>query len=180
MAHFLPVFTTINATQLAELFTKEILDSHLMFRAVDFHLSLHFGVSYLSIWLFNKKLSTGFHPQTDGQTEIVNKSLEQYLLCFLDYQQENWLSLLPVAEFAYNNTTHSSLNSSAFQINYGFHPTINLSIYISNNPHTQEFIVDFKTLVETTQNEMKSAQQQQKRFVNCYQHSHDIKVGTRV
>src|SRR5256714_10914032 len=47
--------------------------------------------------------STSFHPESDGQTERVNQTLEQYLRIYCDYHQDNWSQLLPLAEFVYNN-----------------------------------------------------------------------------
>jgi len=65
------------------------------------------------------KLSTAFHPQTDGQTERVNQKLEQYLRMFIDHRQEQWPEWLGMAEFAYNNKVHSSTRTSPFKVNYG-------------------------------------------------------------
>ena len=48
--------------------------------------------------------STAFHPQTDGQTERVNQSLEQSIRQYCNYEQDNWNDLLPLAEYAYNNS----------------------------------------------------------------------------
>ena len=50
----------------------------------------------------------GYHPEGDGQTERANQTLEQYLWMYCNYQQDNWLNLLPLAEFAYNNA-HSAV-----------------------------------------------------------------------
>ncbi|EIE83949.1 hypothetical protein RO3G_08654 [Rhizopus delemar RA 99-880] len=47
-------------------------------------------------------MSTAFHTQTDGQTERTSSILEQYLRVYLNYQQDDWVSLLPLAEFSYN------------------------------------------------------------------------------
>ena len=49
-----------------------------------------------------RRLSTAFHPQTDGQTERQNQVLETYLRIFTNEEQKNWASLLPFAEYAYN------------------------------------------------------------------------------
>ena len=49
------------------------------------------------------KLSTAYHPQTDGQTERLNQTLEQYLRCYVNFEQNNWVTLLPMAQFAYNS-----------------------------------------------------------------------------
>ena len=69
--------------------------------------------------------STAFHPQTDGQTERVNQSLEQYLLQYCNYEQDNWYDLLPLAEYAYNNSATTATQMSPFFANYGFHPRTN-------------------------------------------------------
>jgi hypothetical protein len=69
------------------------------------------------------KLSTAFHPQTDGQTERTNQTLEQYLRAYVNYEQTNWVELLPTAQFAYNNST-SATGISPFYANYGFHPRV--------------------------------------------------------
>ena len=63
-------------------------------------------------------LSTAFHPQTDGQTERQNQTLETYLRIFINDQQDNWASLLPLAEFAYNNGKHSTTGMSPFTTVY--------------------------------------------------------------
>src|SRR6202030_1003314 len=79
-------------------------------------------------------LSTAYHPETDGQTERVNQILEQYIHLYINYQQDDWVSLLPLAEFAYNNTPHSTTQVTPFFANTGYHPrfeigTDNVSSY---------------------------------------------------
>src|SRR5881396_436274 len=69
-----------------------------------------------------QKLSTAFHPKTDGQTKRVNQSLEQYLRMFSNYEQNNWSELLPMAEFSYNNSITSATGLSPFYANYRYHP----------------------------------------------------------
>jgi len=68
------------------------------------------------------KLSTAFHPQTDGQTEQVNQEVEQYLRLFISHCQDNWPEWIATAEFAYNNKVHSAMRVSPFFTNYGFNP----------------------------------------------------------
>ena len=69
-----------------------------------------------------QKLSTAFHPETDGQTERVNQSLEQYLRMFSNYKQNNWSELLSMVEFLYNNSITSATGLSFFYTNYGYYP----------------------------------------------------------
>jgi hypothetical protein len=70
----------------------------------------------------NHKLSTAFHPQTDGQTERLNQTLEQYLRSYVNQQQDNWVELLPLAQFAYNSAKSEATHTSPFFANYGYEP----------------------------------------------------------
>ena len=65
------------------------------------------------------KLSTAFHPQTDGQTEWMNQELEQYLRFFIEHRQRDWPEWLVAAEFAINNKVHTATKVSPFMANYG-------------------------------------------------------------
>jgi len=77
---------------------------------------------YLGI---KKSMSTGFHPESDGQTERINQVIESYLRSYCNYEQNDWASMLAVAEYAYNNSKHSSTKISPFYANYGFEPRTN-------------------------------------------------------
>jgi len=68
------------------------------------------------------KLSSVFHPQTDGQTERMNQELEQYLQMFIDHRQEQWPEWLGTAEFAYNNKVHAGTKVLPFKANSGQDP----------------------------------------------------------
>ncbi|MBW0560473.1 hypothetical protein O181_100188 [Austropuccinia psidii MF-1] len=70
----------------------------------------------------SRDLSTAYNPETDGQTERVNKILEQYLCMYVSYHQDDWNTWLPLAEFAYNNSNHSSTKQSPFFTVYGRDP----------------------------------------------------------
>src|SRR5450755_1833329 len=71
-------------------------------------------------------MSTGYHPQTDGQTERLNQTLEQYLRHYVNYQQDDWVVLLPTAQLAYNSTSTSTTGISPFFANYGYNPSASL------------------------------------------------------
>jgi len=107
MAHFLPCTKEMDARQFSELFMREI------FRLLGLPKDIitdRGSIFTSDLWQettkqlgIERRLSTAFHPQTDGQTERTNSTLEQYLRAYVNYQQDNWKELLPVAEFAYNN-----------------------------------------------------------------------------
>jgi hypothetical protein len=67
-------------------------------------------------------MSIAFHPQTDGQSEILNQILEQYLWIFCGFHQDDWVELLPFAEFSYNNSENVSTRMTPFYAVYGQHP----------------------------------------------------------
>ena len=73
-------------------------------------------------------MSTAWHPKTDGQTERLNKVMEQYLRAYINYFQDNWPDWLPLAEFTGNNTKSKTMKVSPFFANKGFHPYIGFKL----------------------------------------------------
>jgi len=71
-----------------------------------------------------RKLSTAYHPQTDGQTERTNRTMKTYLRIYSNQLQNNWVSLLPMAQLAYNNKTSESTGHTPFYANHGKHPNL--------------------------------------------------------
>ena len=67
-------------------------------------------------------MTTAYHPQADGQTERVNQELEQYLRLFVSERQNDWVELLSMAEFQYNNHVHSSTRKTPFILDSRQHP----------------------------------------------------------
>ncbi|WVY97999.1 hypothetical protein V8G54_030150 [Vigna mungo] len=65
------------------------------------------------------RMSTSFHPETDGQTKVLNRTLEQYLCSMVHNKPTDWGKYLGVAEWCYNSTVHSATRMSPFQITYG-------------------------------------------------------------
>jgi len=71
----------------------------------------------------NQQVSTAYHPETDGETERVNRELEVYLRIFCKRVPEDWDKHLPIAEFAYNGRPHSVTKRTLFYLMYGCEPT---------------------------------------------------------
>ena len=70
------------------------------------------------------KCSTAFHPQTDRQTERMNQTVEQYLRAYVNYEQNDWVSHLPMAQYAYNNAENEKTKMTPFFANYRYNPVI--------------------------------------------------------
>ncbi|KFY97961.1 hypothetical protein V498_01758 [Pseudogymnoascus sp. VKM F-4517 (FW-2822)] len=71
-------------------------------------------------------LSTAFRPQTDGQTEQQNQTLEHYLRSYCNYSQDDWAAKLALTEFSYNNSTHNTTGKAPFYLLYSYVPTIDV------------------------------------------------------
>ena len=69
--------------------------------------------------------SSAYHPETDGQTEVVNRKVEEMLRCFVNHHQSNWDLFLVDLEFAYNSAPHSTTTLSPFYLTYGSEPRSN-------------------------------------------------------
>src|SRR3979490_1777942 len=104
--------------------------------------------------------TSGYHPEGDGQTERTNQTLEQYPCVYCNYQQDNWASLLPLAEFAYNNAPSATTGILPFFTNKGYHS--NLAIHPEHNltsSRAQDFVVDLEKLHQDLDQSIVDAQQ---------------------
>jgi hypothetical protein len=123
VAHFIPVKTTFGGATLARIYLKEIVKLHGIPRKIVSDRGTQFTSKF---WMslqqdMGTKLdfSTAYHPQSDGQTERVNKVLEDLLrACVLTFDR-NWESSLSYAEFSYNNIYQASIKMSPFEALYG-------------------------------------------------------------
>jgi hypothetical protein len=75
-----------------------------------------------------RRLSTAFHPQTDGLTKALNKVVENYLRAYTNLEQRDWATLLYTAAFAYNNTFNHTLKMTPFKCVYGYDPKLHIDI----------------------------------------------------
>jgi hypothetical protein len=156
MAHFMPCNKTVTSEETARLFMDNIYKYHglpddiISDRGSQF--TSKFWQSLFKILKVKIKLSSAYHPQIDGQTERINQVLEQYLHCTINYHQDNWTELLPLAEFAYNNTIQGSTQYTLFFANYGYHPKFDQFDFNKvENPAAE----DLTTQLSETHTEMK-------------------------
>ena len=126
--------------------------------------------------------TSGYHPEGDGQTERVNQTLEQYLRIYCNYQQDNWKSLLPLAEFAYNNAPNATTGISPFFANKGYNP--NFTVHPERDlasSRARHFVTD---LDELHQELRKAILESQARYQESADRNRlvppDFKVGDKV
>jgi hypothetical protein len=124
--YFIPYWEASSAEALAHTFLRVIIANHGLPEEIisdrDKLFTSKFWKSLMALLGANHKLSTAFHPQTDGQTERLNQTLEQYLRSYVNFQQDNWVQILPMAQFAYNSATAEATKVSPFFANFGYQP----------------------------------------------------------
>ena len=104
MAHFIPTTTNITAKETAELLLTHVVTAHL----------------FQEVWNAmgtQLRMSTAYHPQSNGQTERVNRELEQQLRAHADRSGTNWKDWLSVVEMHYNSDVHESTGKTPYEMN---------------------------------------------------------------
>jgi hypothetical protein len=125
-AHFIPLKHPYTAIKVAEVFLDNIYKLHGLPQSIisdrDPVFTSKFWQAIFRAIGTQLRLSTTNHPETDGQTECVNQSLECYLCCFISAHPHRWSKWLPLYEFWYNTNWHSSLGKTTFEVLYGRQP----------------------------------------------------------
>ncbi|TQE12665.1 hypothetical protein C1H46_001685 [Malus baccata] len=125
-AHFVPLKHPYSAASIADTFIKEIFRLHGLPKSIvsdrDPIFISNFWQEFFKLQGSKLCLSSAYHPQTDGQTEVLNRTLEHYLRCFSSDKPSKWVSLIPWAEWWYNSSFQSAIKMSPYQAVYGVEP----------------------------------------------------------
>ena len=127
-AEFIPYRKDYTAEQLGYSICDKVIRHHGMPKTIisdrDKLFTSNYWAALMAAIGTQRKLSTSFHPETDGQTERTNRTLKQYLRTYVNYRQDNWVALLPMAQIAYNNKVSESTGKTPFFANHGRHPNL--------------------------------------------------------
>ena len=123
--------------------------------------------------------TSGYHPEGDRQTEHANQVLEQYLQVYMNYQQDDWVTLLPMAEFAYNNTTNVTTGVSPFFANKGYHPEFTADLQVkTSSAEVQAFMVDLECIQAELKENIAQAQERYRKNVDKHRtEAPELKIG---
>jgi hypothetical protein len=133
----------------------------------------------LRVW---PHMSTSFHPQTDSQTERINQMIKLYLQSFINYEMDNWVRLLPIAEFAYNNSVTQASGISPFFANYGRYPgCTNPSTTPMSNDTQEGYINHLISVQGLVTRKLKATQERIKKYANLkHEDAPEFKIGDLV
>lgn len=186
MVHYAPCKTTIDAPGVAQIFFKEIVRHHGVPQAIVSDRDPRFMSNFWqSLWkeLGSKlKMSTAYHPQTDGQTERSNRTLEDMLRAYVNYTQDNWDEKLLALEVAVNNSTQESTGFTPFFLNSGQHPHLPLSMITdtTDNEMAQTMLRNLRNNLVVAKQYLLAAQEKQARDANTSRREHSFAVGDQV
>ena len=200
-AYFIPTTTTATAPDTALLYFKHVSkNGHGIPEIIVSDRDSKFtSLFWKSLWsLLDTKLamSTAFHPETDGQTERMNRTLEQMLRAYSNKQQDNWDELLPYCEMAYNNSKNVSTGYSPFFLNYGQDMSLPANLLINNdysesaaiepivstdgNAAVETILTDLRDTLIAVQSNLTKAQAYQKKYADQHRRHDTFKLNERV
>ena len=189
MIHMAPTTSDVSAPETAKLLLRNVMRLHGQPKAIvsdrDGRFTSHFWQSLMRSLGTKLKMSTAFHPQTDGLTERANQTVEQMLRAFVNADHTDWDEHLDLVEFAYNNSLQASSGHTPFFLNSGTHPNTPLKIAAQSNaarkvPAAMDFLLDMGTAMDTAKANLLAAQQRQKRYADEHRRETDFKVGQKV
>lgn len=185
-AHFLALSHPYTAQTLATVFLQEIHKLHGLPDSIisdrDAAFTSEFWREFFKILGTQLHMNTAYHPQSDGQTERVNRCLETYLRCMIHNQQKKWSQWLAMAEWWYNTTYHHSLKTSPFEALYGFAPPqLALGPYLqTSNSQAQATVQDRQQMLQVLKENLLQAQERMKHFADKHRSEREFQVGDMV
>lgn len=185
-AHFIPISHPYTAVTVARIFFDNIFKLHGMPLTIvcdrDPAFTSLFWRELFDLNGTRFNFSSAYHPQTDGQTEVVNRTLEMYLRCFTSSQPKLWTKWLSWAEYCYNTSVHSATGKSPFEVVYGRSPPALLT-YVSGTAKVQAVereLVDRDIMIKELKGKIQLAQNRMKRVYDSKHQEREFEVGDMV
>lgn len=186
-AWYVAVMDTLTADQLAELFVEKFLFLGIPEGIVSDRGTLFtskFWSTFCYLLKIRRKLSTAFHPQTDGQTERQNQSLEHYLRCYVNYHMDDWPRWLPMAQRVYIDATQTVIQETPMRVLFGFTPRWEVDIQQesldSEAPLARDRVAAMEQVREELSKRLKTAQESQKKYYDRAHQPMQYRVGDEV
>jgi hypothetical protein len=190
MVHFVPTKTSVSAEEFAALYINHVVKLHGVSKVLISDRDPKFTGKFLTAVCkhlnIKQGLSTAFHPQTDGQTERANRTLEDMLRHYVNPCQTDWDQHLAAAEFAVNNAWHDTLQNTPFFLNYGQHPLTPITMGTETIvPSATAFVHALEEQVSNAKKCLQQAQDRQKAYADtrrrdvCFQKNDMVLLSTK-
>ena len=183
-AHFAPCSSNVNARQLAKIYLDTVYKHHGIQRLFigdrDPKYTSEYWRSLMQQLKTKMNLSTAYHPQTDGNTERVHRTIEQILRAFVHNCPEEWIRDLSLAEFCYNNARHASTKLSPFEAIYGLQPLTPITLIEPPNTDSIDVVERIHDIHAMVEEELKLAKATQKHHADKVSTVSQIKENTYV
>jgi hypothetical protein len=189
MVHYVATATNVTAPKLATIFMREVVRLHGVPDSIlsdrDPRFTAHFWRAFWSQLGTTLTMSTAYHPQTDGQTERANRTLEEMLRSRINFRQTDWDEHLAAAELAVNNARQSSTGFSPFYLNYGQEVQLPLDQAIAGlrpatNPIAADRIKRLKSDLDLARTNIERAQKRQAKYADQHRRDVKFKIGDQV
>ncbi|PHJ19290.1 transposon related [Cystoisospora suis] len=186
MSHFIPTKHSASAEDIAILLVREVIRLHGVPSAIVSDRDTRFTSEVWRVMCkrlaIDQRMSTAYHPQTDGQAERTKQTIDQMLKGSVLEDDTKGAPLLPLLEFAYNSTVHASTKAIPFELSCGFTPSNPLSkkFAIPNQNAELRFSWNAPVQVQRAKRELKRAQEYQKRYADSKRREVSFAVGQEV
>ncbi|KAJ9530115.1 hypothetical protein QJQ45_023360 [Haematococcus lacustris] len=190
MIHAVPTTTTVTASTLARLFFDNVFRLHGLPKVIvsdrDPRFTSTFWQELFKLTGTHLNMSTANHPQTDGQTERANRTLEDMLRNFVSPHHDDWDQHLTAAEFAYNASVQASTGYSPFRLNSGQEPYTPLTLaapHVSvpgDNESAAAYVHRMAADLASATHHLVKAQERQTTNANKKRSDHTFAVGDMV
>ena len=185
MVHFAPTRTEASAEDVAQLFMEHVVRLHGCPEDVvsdrDTRFASRFWKAVMALCGTKVSMSSAFHPESDGQTERVNRTLEQTLRMFVSPAQDDWDVLLPAVEFACNSAVHDSTGQTPFVLNYGRQLPAPVDRAVGDDvPAAHDFVGAMRKAIEDAKHNLVKAQQRHKSYADSRRRDVVFQVGEEV
>jgi len=177
--------TNISSEGVAKIYRDEIWKIHGIPKTILSNRGLQFALKFMEdftrILGTKRKLSTAYHPQTNGQTERINQEIGTFLQHYVNYQQDDWTEWLAAAKFAYNDKKHTATEKTPFELNFGRHPWKWDLMVQMELPRVEEFAKKLQeSWKHTTQAMEESQRSMKKQFDKRRRNPQGLKVREHV
>ena len=193
MFHAAPTTKAVTAQKLADIFNEQVFRYHGLPESIvsdrDPKMDSDFWRSVQGLLGTELKMSTAYHPETDGQTERANRTLKEMLRSYVNTTGTNWDSLLTPLEFAYNNSQQASTKQSPFYLSTGIHPRTPVTALrpvnlpperMDSEQLAQHFVQTFQHNLDSAKVHLRSAQLRQKHYADQHRMQHNFTAEDQV